>query len=51
MNAYTEGRDAYYHGFQRDQNPYSEMGHASDWQEGWDDAYDDDTPYEDGYDE
>lgn len=50
MNAYTEGREAYHDGVRVGKNPYAGSD-AGEWQEGWFDAYDEDAPYGDDYDD
>lgn len=47
MSAYTEGRTAYHDGVNIDQNPYVEGTDAADWEQGWDDAYDDNNEWRD----
>lgn len=43
MNAYSEGKRAYYEGKRRGYNPYADIGHeqlATAWSSGWDAAQD-----------
>lgn len=37
-DAYDDGREAYFDGYARDENPYEDDPDRGDWAHGWDEA-------------